>query len=667
MATVVEELVIALGLDIKSDSVQAVKRFSDGLSDIAKTAAKVGAAITAAASSALYLAERLNQTTASIGNFSQLTGISTRSMQALGVAVEQIGGNFQSVQADLMGLTKSMSSPVPGEFNQTLFQLGINVQRASGELKTADEILMDIAGRFRGMGAQEQLQWGSRLGLSNDTIRLLQAGSGEIARLKREAENLPTIVGEQNIKNAQLFVQQFSMLRRVLLFIGQEASSFAGPALQGIVRDVSDWLKTNRHLVESGLQAFIEGAIQGFRSFWEVLVQVKNKFNELFPGITEFIGHLWNSKLVAAIVEAGLAALTVGIGVMTAAYAPAVAAIAAALLVLNDFIVYLQGGNSMIGEMIKWVGSLYETFSDKFPHIATFIEILGRVFKDLGQILWNSVIAALEKVFGWLEKIGGVIGTIFNKVMGFINHTLDYFGYGKGGESSEALLESLDSAVATTQSWKSGGGSSGSLTGGKSSGNAPSGPVADRMKEGMNYFMSQGLSREQAAGIMGNLMHESYLKTDAVGDTGKAKGIAQWHPDRYRALLRFSSENGLNPNDYRTQLAFIMHEFQTTENKAYAALLNTNTVAGATEAFSSKYERPGNPMMTSRMSYARDALNTARMPGSVGFGGGNNTSTVNITNNIQANGAEEIAQKTTKKINYDLQKNYPGGLAPVTG
>jgi hypothetical protein len=53
-------------------------------------------------------------------------------------------------------------------------------------------------------------------------------------------------------------------------------------------------------------------------------------------------------------------------------------------------------------------------------------------------------------------------------------------------------------------------------------------------KEAMDFFISKGYTPEQAAGIVGNLQAESgaNLRTDAVGDQGRAYGIAQWHKPR---------------------------------------------------------------------------------------------------------------------------------------
>lgn len=54
----------------------------------------------------------------------------------------------------------------------------------------------------------------------------------------------------------------------------------------------------------------------------------------------------------------------------------------------------------------------------------------------------------------------------------------------------------------------------------------------NRATYAINYFMKNGLTKEQAAGIVGNLHAESKFNTSILGDNKTSYGIAQWHGDR---------------------------------------------------------------------------------------------------------------------------------------
>ena len=113
--------------------------------------------------------------------------------------------------------------------------------------------------------------------------------------------------------------------------------------------------------------------------------------------------------------------------------------------------------------------------------------------------------------------------------------------------------------------------------------------VKGNAKQALNFFISKGLSQHQAAGIVGNLLHESSLNTGIRGDGGKA----------------FAKSKGTSITDFNTQLEYVWQELNSTESKALKALKNTSNVEDATQVFSKLYERPGDAKMSSRIRYAK--------------------------------------------------------------
>lgn len=109
--------------------------------------------------------------------------------------------------------------------------------------------------------------------------------------------------------------------------------------------------------------------------------------------------------------------------------------------------------------------------------------------------------------------------------------------------------------------------------------------------QAMEFFQSRGYSREQASGIVGNLIHESNLNPGAVGDNGTSIGIGQFHNERAAALKQFAAARGKSPNDFQTQLEFVDHELQTSEGATRAELMAARTPEEAARAFIG-YERP---------------------------------------------------------------------------
>lgn len=120
---------------------------------------------------------------------------------------------------------------------------------------------------------------------------------------------------------------------------------------------------------------------------------------------------------------------------------------------------------------------------------------------------------------------------------------------------------------------------------------SPNLSVDNKAKAVIDYFVSKGLTKEQAAGIAGNIHAESGFNTGAHGDAGTSFGLAQWHKDRKNNLLNFAKSRGTHEEDFNTQLDFLWNELQTTENQAFKELLTTKTATDAARVFAHKFER----------------------------------------------------------------------------
>ena len=90
------------------------------------------------------------------------------------------------------------------------------------------------------------------------------------------------------------------------------------------------------------------------------------------------------------------------------------------------------------------------------------------------------------------------------------------------------------------------------------------GSVADLRLAAMLFFIDNGYTVSQSAGIVGNLERESKFDSTVVsGVSGESsQGIAQWNPDsgRLQILKECALANGYNWRNFSVQLQFILHE-----------------------------------------------------------------------------------------------------------
>lgn len=126
-------------------------------------------------------------------------------------------------------------------------------------------------------------------------------------------------------------------------------------------------------------------------------------------------------------------------------------------------------------------------------------------------------------------------------------------------------------------------------------------------KTAMDFFIQQGWSKEQAAGLVANLQAESgqNLNPAALGDAGKAYGIAQWHGPRQQ---QFQKEMGkpLKGSSLEDQLKFVQWELTNTEKRAGQLLKNAKSAANAAAIVDQYYERSSGIHRDKRIQFAQN-------------------------------------------------------------
>lgn len=113
-----------------------------------------------------------------------------------------------------------------------------------------------------------------------------------------------------------------------------------------------------------------------------------------------------------------------------------------------------------------------------------------------------------------------------------------------------------------------------------------------RRNEAIEFYMSKGLPRFQAAALAARMKLESGFDPNAVGDKGQAAGDFQWHRDRRMAIHNGSGINVVGAS-HRQQLEASWWELNNTEKNALDKLKATKTPEEAGRSVSRDYIRPG--------------------------------------------------------------------------
>lgn len=120
-------------------------------------------------------------------------------------------------------------------------------------------------------------------------------------------------------------------------------------------------------------------------------------------------------------------------------------------------------------------------------------------------------------------------------------------------------------------------------------------------------LQGQGYSKEQSAGILGNLFHESGFKPDTMQrGGGPGFGIAQWNKvktdPRYKGLNSTAQKYKLPVTDYKVQTEFLLNELKAadidTQRNSWGGVgrrdkfLQTTDTNTASDSFAKLFLRP---------------------------------------------------------------------------
>lgn len=425
---VVDELVTLLSFKTSPGTEKAIKSIKDGISTLKSEVTKWAAAATAAGAATSAFLLSASDKAIELQKLSQSTNLSTDSLQQWQYAAEAVGASSAAVTSDLESLLKTMSSPIPGELNMELMMLGVSVHNASGQLRGADEVLKDVGDKLNKMSSARAVQWAERVGISNDTLMLLKQGRQGLSELFEEAQLVGAIIPEDAINRGAELSKSIKTLKTVFQALGNSIALSFAPNLKKVVDNFKQFLINNADFVRQGLGVTIDGVSRGFGRFWDILVKIKDGFVALLQPMQPFLKNMDAVKVVAGLVTGALAGFLALMAPAIIQFAAVGAAIAGVSLVIEDFITWLQGGESVIGDIVN----AFSNWMDKFPELKEDLKSVGQVFADV----FNAIPGLIDKCIDKIEDMFPVI----NKILSSLGKVID-FVYEGAKTAGETLTE----------------------------------------------------------------------------------------------------------------------------------------------------------------------------------------------------------------------------------
>ena len=571
MPSLLETFVFVFEADTKSvkKGVDEGKRMSDELAkkfegldatankvgtaflELAKNAGKAAASLVALSTMKRIIADTTAHTF-EVRQQAKALAISTEALSVWQNSVVTAGGTAEGATQSLAGLQQKLIelSRFPGGMTPDgfmLHRLGLSTADMHRGIADPMSAMEKLSSTFSGLTAVQQQFVGKRLGFDQGTIALLAEGrramDEHIARMKALG-----VVTQQQAEAAAAFRNQQKELGIELETGAREIVTAILPALTWMLKKVEqlvDFLRTHRGFT-----------IAFFTGVGLVIADV------VVPAFASAAAAVW--AFLAPIVAGPLL----------------IAAVVAALALLwDDAEHFLNGQNSLLGELAKkWpmFGQIVKTaltaITDGFKGVLIAgrdtIDYLVAFFQFLGDVITEGPTKAIENfgkkthaIFADLKKyVGGVIddGKALAKGFSDIWH----------GKNPFASADEHAAGAASKAQTATG-------------------------KELAAKFEKLGWSPVQAAGIAGSLLQESSGNPNARNPVSGAQGLGQWLGSRKADFEKYAGHS-LDTATMDEQIGFMNYELRYgKEQRAGRMLEQAQTPEEAARIHAQYYERPG--------------------------------------------------------------------------
>lgn len=527
------------------------------------------------------------------------TGVS-KAVNELAGTISKLGSalKYAGIVAGIAKITESVVDNI-----KAVAAADLEYEKLASRMWTTKETAKALNVALKTMGAsQEDVAWVPEL-------------REQFFRLRREMQELSTPADASGqLKWIRDIGYDVQSLQVKLKMLKEWIAYYLIKYLQPYIKEFQDFVKWLNDKFGKNMPAIAKKVASVLASIVSVAVSVLKLIRNIGEGIYNFFDKLpgKTKAMVAVFAVAGAAIMSGPFGMM-------MVAIGTALILLEDFFGYLEGRESS-----KTLAPLWKWLTDENNPLRKLLNVvteqIREILKNLTELVTNvfneerrkAIMEAVSEVAKGVSDIADALADIIaslsgsnkGKVKSFwsffadeVGHTIDMvLNLAKAvGKVLQAIAKAKNGDLAGAGRLLLSAGSSiydafKSSPVGRAMG--LSGDQSEHAQYAMQKLMSLGWSKEQAAGIVGNLIQESGLNTASVGDGGTSGGVAQWHNERWAALKEYAANSGRDWTDLDAQLEFLDYELRHGESAAGDALRGTTTAEGSAQAFSDLFERP---------------------------------------------------------------------------
>jgi hypothetical protein len=420
MSETIKEYLVSIGFNVDEKS---LSKFNNGLKSAAKSAAVIGTAAVAAAGIVTKVISDVAKSFDETRQLSQRVNATANEIKQLGYVASVSGSSIEAANRSFEGLNRTAGEAALniGRGATAFKELGLSAKKQNGDLKTTGELMAEVGDKIKDLSSQEQVAVLTRLGIDPTLVKTL---TGDIKGLKSEFNSLYKSVGinaEKAGEQSEAFNDSVTKLSFVFDTLKKSIALKFMPQIKVGIDSLRKFMVENAPKI---IQAIISGA---FLKITGRIAQVAGVIISWFTKINDATDG-WAGTILAAVAAwkmLNLAFLASPIGII-------LSLVAAIALLVDDFLTFKEGGQSLIDwnndfgkalgvtiEVVKFLGKLIGIF------ISGTLQGLSNALKMVFDGIFISIKAAIAGVL----KITGFINKIGSSIKGF-------FGFGDGNQNS---------------------------------------------------------------------------------------------------------------------------------------------------------------------------------------------------------------------------------------
>ena len=392
---------------------------------ITGVASKLTLALGGAGGGLFALAKSTADAGEEVDNAAKRAGVGIKTWQEYAHVASLVGVSNEEMQKSLQVVQNRAIKAFQGDKSAIAqFQaLGIAVKNAKGEVRNADNLLMDLADKVQALHAAGESGKAMNLVqevMGKDGIKLLPMlakGSEEIRKMRGEAHDLGLVLDEADIAASGKFNDELNTVKNTLRGLGLTIGKEFLPVVTEITQALNGWLRENRALIQSKIQEWAA-------KLREIMPQIREGIGKVVDAVSTLAGWanmaaekmggwgnvltglaaLMSGKFVLSILSVGKAFVGLGATMLATPFGlvtAAIAGIAAAAFMIYD---NWEGISGFFAEKWEAVKVLFSEFADwlgGFDLTAAGVQIASSIGAGIAR-KW-------EEIVGWFrEKVAAL-------------------------------------------------------------------------------------------------------------------------------------------------------------------------------------------------------------------------------------------------------------------